>query len=377
MQINKFTSNIGLQYDSIYYFPSRTDKLLNEVMAEAVDRWKCNGEIWCSELYLPKYKLQVVPEELMSELYKEAAPDAPECEYTRELLRKMLGSEDGGVLLVRLYPKDKEAPDELLVCPDIPSYMSSEIDCTLNTIAEKAFHENFERITGMSYPSYKKSLDKEIENQTNRSTDLTIMGNKEFSARKTPDFKARRRMDVFLGKMKSQIDTARNEDLIKYVEQLKAEIKDENKLKTRRKILVEYEDYDDYDKSSLKYEIYVVKNEDVRIRCDFGRDLCKVFYVFLLKHQGGVKLEELYKYRNELIQLYGKFSNFYKGNHADSVDSISSDNKRINQLKSLIKKTFDEVFGAAIASDYYVYGTADSYSIKLDRKYVDLGEFES
>lgn len=379
MQINKLTStiNLGLLYDRIYYFPSRNDSFLNEVMNEAVERWRCMGEIWRSELFLPRYKFQIVPEELMSGLYKEAAPDAPEREYTNELLKKMMGCEDGGVLVVRLYPKDKDFTDELLVCSDISYYWSGEIDCILNTIAEKAFYENFERVTGMSYQSYRKQLDKETENiVANRSTDLKIMGSKEFSAKSSPDYKARRRMDVYLGKMKSQIDTARNEDLEEMAKKLISEIQDEKKLKTRRKILVEYECSDDYDKPSFLYEIYVVKSEDVRIRCDFGRDLCKVFYVFLLKHQGGVQLKDLYKYRNELIQIYSKFSNLEEGNRADSVDGIS-DNKRINQLKSVIKKTFDNVFGAAIASDYYVYGTADSYSIKLDRKYVDLGVFES
>ena len=369
MQTNKFTSNInlGLRYDCIYYFPSRTDKLLNEMMNEAVDRWKCKGEIWDTVFLMPEYKFQVVPEELMSKLYEEAAPDATEKEYTRELLQKMMGSEDGGVLVARLYSGNKDEPAELLVCSDIEPGFSSEIDELLNNLASKAAYNCFERVTGVSYRIYKEQFDNE-KYGGGRSIDA-ILSVGDFRKRRTSSLKSPESILSKLIDLQNIIKEAgKKEEVRRRLSDMVTEIDDDYKLKRRSQIVVDYDDKD-------CLEIFVQRGDD-RIRCEFERaKLGKVYYIFFLRHPQGIRLSELPKYRKELTEIYRKFVCHSEEEVLVNIKNYEKTGIQA-QFRTAVRSFFNEIFGSALVPDYVVdKNKKDSYSIPLDRKYVDLGEF--
>lgn len=377
MKSKQFKSNIniGLRYDRIYYFPSRTDSFLNELMDSAVEQWKCRFKI--REMLNFYYELQLVPKDLMAKLYEAASLDNEEGAYNREVLQEMMGDINGGVLVVRLYSKEEDEPDELLVYSDLPCF-SLEDAVPLNTISEEAANINFERLTGESYDSYKKKLDDEIKEYCKPSLDVLITSSREFSKIRFPDHKTRRRLSIKLTDIQSQIDKADNEALTNILEKMITELGDENKLMRKCKIIVEKEKFKEYKESSEKYEIYVIKNEkkDERIRCDFTRDFSKAYYVFLLKHPEGFNKKEHSKYRVELINLYGKFSDLERGNLADSVDDMFVNNS-IYQFNLDIKNTFEGIFRLATASHYRVKAKKGTYQVTIDRTLVDIGNLET
>ena len=179
MQIKKHITpiNLNLRYDCIYYFPSRTDNSLNTKMMEAVDGWRCS---FLPEMILwknyPEVKFQYVPEEDLVKLYDTASGNDENGEYARQLLKEIFGYEDGGVLVSRLYSKDSGDNVELFVSSDLFSGRDY-VKGILNAFALELAKENFERITGKSYSSYKAYED---NNRCGSSTDFITIDSRKY-----------------------------------------------------------------------------------------------------------------------------------------------------------------------------------------------------
>lgn len=124
-------------------------------MIEAVDGWRCSfyPRMILVKNY-PKVKFQYVPDEDLSKLYDTASGNDENGEYARHLLEEVCGNEDGGALVTRLYSKDSGDDVELFVSSDLLSGCDY-VNGILNDFALEIAKENFERITGKSYSSYK------------------------------------------------------------------------------------------------------------------------------------------------------------------------------------------------------------------------------
>ena len=381
MQIKKHITpiNLNLRYDCIYYFPSRTDRSLNTKMMEAVEGWRCSfyPEMTLVKNY-PKVKFQYVPEEDLSKLYNTASGDDENGEYARHLLQEICGNEDGGVLVARLYSKNSGDDVELFVSSDLHSERDSA-NRILDDFALELAKENFERITGRSYSSYKayKEL-MEAEYRTSggggSSIDfITTYGSRTYQETASFEQNVEEKLREKALMLATMSKNSPVEDIKAYMMSLIVEIEDGTKLLKRCKLVVQYDPY------TLNQEIFVVKDKDVGIRCEFGRGLLeRAFYIFFLRHPEGVSVAGLSKHRDELLKIYEKFSlSADKEEMKESIEKMSSKDN-INSFCSYVRRTFKVLFGSAIYSDYCVNVDRSSgkYSISLDRKYVDLGDFD-
>lgn len=376
MQIKKHITpiNLNLRYDCIYYFPSRTDNSLNTKMMEAIDGWRCSfyPEMILVKNY-PKVKFQYVPEEDLSKLYNTASGDDENGEYARRLLEEVCGNKDGGVLVSRLYSKDSDEGVELLVSSDLLPDRSF-----LDDFALEVAKENFERMTGKSYSSYtayKELMESEYRASGGFSTDFkTTYGSRTYQQTAVYEREVEEKLRKKASSLASMSESFSMDELIAHLDKLRLEIEDGKKLLKRCKLVVQF------DPKTLNREIFVVKDKgkDVGIRCEFGRGLLeRALYVFFLRHPEGVSVAGLSKHRDELLELYGTFSTAPEEERNESIENISTKDN-ITSFCSYVRKTFKDIFGSAIFSDYCVNvdRRTGKYSISLDRKYVDLGELD-
>lgn len=368
--------NLNLRYDCIYYFPSRTDSSLNIKMSEAVDGWRCN---FLPEMILwknyPEVKFQYVPEEDLTKLYDTASGNDENGEYARRLLEEVCGNEDGGVLVSRLYSKDSGDNVELFVSSDLHSERDS-INRILNAFALELAKENFERITGKSYSSYKAYEEQKTIGQGGFSTDfITTYGSRTYPQMASIERNVEEKLRDKASMLASMSKDISMEELKAALEKLCIEIEDGTKLRKRCKLVIQY------DTNTLNQEIFVVKDKDkdIGIRCEFGRGLLeRAFYIFFLRHPEGVSVLGLTKHRDELLKIYDMFIvSADKEEMMESIEKMSSKDN-INSFCSYVRRTFKDIFGSAIFSEYCVNvdRKTGKYSISLDRKYVDLGDFD-
>lgn len=362
--------NLNLRYDCIYYFPSRTDNSLNTKMMEAVDGWRCSfyPEMILVKNY-PKVKFQYVPEEDLSKLYNTASGDDENGEYARRLLEEVCGNKDGGVLVSRLYSKDSGDNVELFVSSDLLSECDY-VNRILDDFALELAKENFERITGKSYSSYKAYED---NNRGGSSTDFITIDSRKYQQESRYESQIEQQLREKTSKLSSLSEYNSMEDILKDLKKLCSEIEDGKKLLKRHKIVVEYST------DTMDYEIYVIINKDKRIRCVFERGIIgKVFYIFFLRHPKGGTLTDLSRCVDELLKIYERFDLTGDDEKIDRRKPIENMlfKDPMNQYRSNVKTTFKEIFGSAIVSDYCININKSQMSIPLDRKYVDLGGFE-
>lgn len=362
--------NLNLRYDCIYYFPSRTDNSLNTKMMEAVDGWRCSfyPEMILVKNY-PKVKFQYVPEEDLSKLYNTASGDDENGEYARRLLEEVCGNKDGGVLVSRLYSKDSGDNVELFVSSDLLSECDY-VNRILDDFALELAKENFERITGKSYSSYKAYED---NNRGGSSTDFITIDSRKYQQESRYESQIEQQLREKTSKLSSLSEYNSMEDILKDLKKLCSEIEDGKKLLKRHKIVVEYST------DTMDYEIYVIINKDKRIRCVFERGIIgKVFYIFFLRHPKGGTLTDLSRCVDELLKIYERFDLTGDDEKIDRRKPIENMlfKDPMNQYRSNVKTTFKEIFGSAIVSDYCININKSQMSIPLDRKYVDLGRFD-
>jgi len=372
MQIKKHITpiNLNLRYDCIYYFPSRTDRSLNTKMMEAVEGWRCSfyPEMTLFKNY-PKVKFQYVPEEDLSKLYNTASGDDENGEYARHLLQEICGNEDGGVLVARLYSNNSGDDVELFVSSDLLSECDY-VNRVLDDFALELAKENFERITGKSYSSYKAYED---NNRGGSSTDFITIDSRKYQQESRYESRIEQQLREKTSKLSSLSEYNSMEDILKDLKKLCSEIEDGKKLLKRHKIVVEYST------DTMDYEIYVIINKDKRIRCVFERGIIgKVFYIFFLRHPKGGTLTDLSRCVDELLKIYERFDLTGDDEKIDRRKPIENMlfKDPMNQYRSNVKTTFKEIFGSAIVSDYCININKSQMSIPLDRKYVDLGGFD-
>lgn len=368
--------NLNLRYDCIYYFPSRTDKSLNTKMMEAVDGWRCSfyPEMILVKNY-PKVKFQYVPDEDLSKLYDTASGNDENGEYARRLLEEVCGNEDGGVLVSRLYSKDAGDDVELFVSSDLLSGCDY-VNGILNDFALEIAKENFERITGKSYSTYKAYED---NNRGGSSTEFITIDSRKYQQESRYESRIEQQLREKTSKFSSLSEYNSMEDILEDLKKLCSEIEDGKKLTKKHKIVVE--SFND----TADIEIFVIVNNDKRIRCEFERGIIgKVFYIFFLRHPQGGDLYDLTKCLDELLELYEKFDltgrNYEneeaeKNNRRKSLENMLT-KETMAQYRSYVKKSFNEIFCTGIASEYCININKSKMSIPLDRKYVDLGGFE-
>ena len=372
MQIKKHITpiNLNLRYDCIYYFPSRTDRSLNTKMMEAVDGWRCSfyPEMILVKNY-PKVKFQYVPDEDLSKLYDTASGNDENGEYARRLLEEVCGNEDGGVLVSRLYSKDSGDDVELFVSSDLLSGCDY-VNGILNDFALEIAKENFERITGKSYSTYKAYED---NNRGGSSTEFITIDSRKYQQESRYESRIEQQLREKTSKFSSLSEYNSMEDILEDLKKLCIEIEDGKKLLKRHKIVVEYST------DTMDYEIYVILNKDKRIRCVFERGIIgKVFYIFFLRHPKGGTLTDLSRCVDELLKIYERFDLTGDDEKIDRRKPIENMlfKDPMNQYRSNVKTTFKEIFGSAILSDYCININKSQMSIPLDRKYVDLGRFD-
>lgn len=372
MQIKKHITpiNLNLRYDCIYYFPSRTDNSLNTKMMEAVEGWRCSfyPEMILVKNY-PKIKFQYIPDEDLVRLYDTASGNDENGEYARRLLEEVCGNEDGGALVSRLYSKDSGDNVELFVSSDLLSECDY-VNRILDDFALELAKENFERITGKSYSSYKAYED---NNRGGSSTDFITIDSRKYQQESRYESRIEQQLREKTSKLSSLSEYNSMEDILKDLKKLCSEIEDGKKLLKRHKIMVEYST------DTMDYEIYVILNKDKRIRCVFERGIIgKVFYIFFLRHPKGGTLTDLSRCVDELLKIYERFDLTGDEEKLDRRKPIENMlfKDPMNQYRSTVRTTFKEIFGSAIVSDYCININKSQMSIPLDRKYVDLGGFE-
>jgi hypothetical protein len=345
-------------------------------MIEAVDGWRCSfyPEMILVKNY-PKVKFQYVPDEDLSKLYDTASGNDENGEYARHLLEEVCGNEDGGALVTRLYSKDSGDDVELFVSSDLLSGCDY-VNGILNDFALEIAKENFERITGKSYSSYKAYED---NNRGGSSTDFITIDSRRYQQESRYESRIEQQLREKTSKFSSLSEYNSMEDILEDLKKLCSEIEDGKKLTKKHKIVVE--SFND----TADIEIFVIVNNDKRIRCEFERGIIgKVFYIFFLRHPQGGDLYDLTKCLDELLELYEKFDltgrNYEneeaeKNNRRKSLENMLT-KETMAQYRSYVKKTFNEIFCTGIASEYCININKSKMSIPLDRKYVDLGGFE-
>ena len=414
MQIKTHTTpiNLNLRYDCIYYFPSRTDNRLNTKMSEAVDVWSCNfyPEMILVKNY-PRIKLQYVSVESLSKIYEIASENTEKGEKARRILQQLFCNEDGGVLVARLYPSKRNNDDG-----GVELFVSSDTECRsvtgmLDEFALELAQENFERITGQSYSSYKayKEYEKMMEAEFNssgsgRSLELIVTSRAQYQREARYSRVADVKILDDIAKINSLRGTVTDEKMDLLLDKLFCSIKDRRKMTEKHKIVVtrrkdskaetekekkileaREEDLKKYlimegmtrVNAKLGYGVFIQYNKREMICCDCDRpDLSMTLYVFLLHHKNGVKLGDFGKYKDELEQIYMKFSNKL-GEQKDRLLATFEDKTRISQYKTSINKVFDEYFVKEVASFYCIDQKDDgTYYIPLDRDYVEYYDFD-
>lgn len=141
--------------------------------------------------------------------------------------------------------------------------------------------------------------------------------------------------------------------------------------------------YDEVDKTfKKKSRIYIDKQFRIFLK-DYGNieieltPLPKTFFLFMLKYPEGVMFKELYKYKQELINIYCRI-----GNRSDleqmqkSInDMTNARSNSVNEKCSRIKEAFLSKIDNRIALQYYVSGNRhEPKKIPIDRSLVIFEE---
>ncbi len=103
--------------------------------------------------------------------------------------------------------------------------------------------------------------------------------------------------------------------------------------------------------------------------------LFKTLYIFYLKHTGGVKLNELNDFREELLALYKKLSGADNNNTievriADLVNPIGGS---FSQKKSKLNKIITDLLGEPLAKFYRIEGEpGEPFKINIPNNLIDI-----
>lgn len=118
---------------------------------------------------------------------------------------------------------------------------------------------------------------------------------------------------------------------------------------------------------------------DYNMEIDMKRALCKVFYIFFLRHPEGIRLKEIADHREELFNIYKNVSNRTDLDKMKaSIDAAINpeDNSMMSQCISLANKAFRNKLAHTLADSYEITNERGKCSIiKLDRSLVTLPPF--
>lgn len=101
----------------------------------------------------------------------------------------------------------------------------------------------------------------------------------------------------------------------------------------------------------------------------------KTLFIFYLNHPEGVRLVDLIDYRQEILQLYKRYSNSSDGRQIEESIRILLDptEQNINQVLSRIRKKFKKLVGDVLFEKYAIQGIrGEHYAITLDRELVKV-----
>jgi len=121
-------------------------------------------------------------------------------------------------------------------------------------------------------------------------------------------------------------------------------------------------------------KIYIkTKTQMLEVRLN---PLCKMFYLFLLKKEDGVRVKELIDYKDELTKLYLKIRPGRELEKATkSIDDLVSqkEDTSFNSLRSIINKTIDELLRkTGLANHYTINGErGEAYGVKIPRNLIE------
>lgn len=114
---------------------------------------------------------------------------------------------------------------------------------------------------------------------------------------------------------------------------------------------------------------------------DMGNDqfilnaLCKTLYLFYLKHPEGVRLNELCEHRNELFDLYKKFTRTTddERNNAAIDRLIDATSNSFSENKSIINRIINEKVGEEMGRFYRIEGErGEPFKINLPQNLLDI-----
>ena len=164
------------------------------------------------------------------------------------------------------------------------------------------------------------------------------------------------------------------------------ELQRDNGLNILHEILAEdtlkelYEGYSSPKLSRLEIsEDMKIHLPDYNMEIDMKRALCKVFYIFFLRHPEGIRLKEIADHREELFNIYKNVSNRTDLDKMKaSIDAAINpeDNSMMSQCISLANKAFRNKLAHTLADSYEITNERGKCSmIKLDRNLVTLPPF--
>lgn len=378
MQIVTHHSNIdlNLQYDCIYYFPSRTHCQLNEQMAEVAARWQCDRGVYDVQQFA--FQFHYLPKEPFGKFYEsDSTADTPESEYWRSLLKHLLGDESGGVLVARPYPnamffESESKENELIIASQLEEPNVDSAIKILDLFAYSVAEFNFQRIVGISYNNFRKQMDfmHLLEGSgERRSMQMIIRGSNSKDKKSDLERGVERKLRNAIEIMGKRSKTAPIEEIKRWIFAMADEAENGTKLKKKHKLLIK-----DHD---LNFEIYVEESAGVLIRCEFTRGpLCKTLYIFLLRHPEGVRMNELSKHKKELFQIYTRLSSpANETSRKEAIEKFCANNKNvISVCRTDIKNTFKEIFATNVFPSYCVNKDKEKLRIELEDEFVELGE---
>ena len=164
------------------------------------------------------------------------------------------------------------------------------------------------------------------------------------------------------------------------------ELQRDNGLNILHEILAEdtlkelYEGYSSPKLSKLEIDSnFRILLTDYNMEIDMKRALCKVFYIFFLRHPEGIRLKEIADYRDELVFIYKSVSNRTDlGKMRKSVEAaIDIENRSLLfQYISRANKAFREKLSPRLAEQYVISSDRTNTSvIRLDRGLVTMPDF--
>lgn len=164
------------------------------------------------------------------------------------------------------------------------------------------------------------------------------------------------------------------------------ELQRDNGLNILHEILAEdtlkelYEGYSSPKLSRLEIsEDMKIHLPDYNMEIDMKRALCKVFYIFFLRHPEGIRLKEIADHREELFNIYKNVSNRTDLDKMKaSIDAAINpeDSSMMSQYISLANKAFRDKLAHTLADSYEITNERGKCSmIKLDRSLVTLPDF--